>query len=320
MCASHQFKCLNGHCIDPKFLCDQSNDCGDNSDETNCTISPCKWDTCSQICNERKHGNYSCKCAPGYATQHHHLKNATCQARGQPAFLMVASDAELKVLSPYKVGASSPNHLLDKTHAPGYKVDSVDIMWDSRGMVAYWCDHHNKRIQKMRLKVPDSGDRSRNKRNADISTVVEGLKEPRGIAIDWIGLYLYIIDFGAPALLVSSLDGRSMYTLFNTNMNQPHDVVVDPANAIVVWSDWGPDPRIEAAYMDGSNRHVIVENGVNWPTGLTIDYPSGRLYWADPKNHIIESILLDGKDRHVVRKFTGKYLLFNKVSLGKCTT
>lgn len=309
-CTSKQFKCANGHCIDHRLLCDDNNDCGDNSDETNCTVSPCKWDTCSHVCVERKQGNYTCKCAPGYAySTQHHGKNATCEAQGQLASLLIASDAELRVLSPYKVGAISPNHLLDKAAlatAPGYKVDSVDVMYDSRGTIAFWCDHQNKRIQKMRIKIQEAADHSRSARDAYvITTVLSGLKEPRGIAVDWINHRLYIIDFGAPSLIVSTTDGRSTLTLFNNNMDQPHDIAVDPLTATVIWSDWGNTPRIEAAYMDGSGRKTIVETGVQWPTGLTIDYPTGRFYWADPKNHVIECALLDGKDRHVVRKFTG---------------
>ena len=33
VCSVLQYKCKDGHCIDQAFVCDQSRDCPDNSDE-----------------------------------------------------------------------------------------------------------------------------------------------------------------------------------------------------------------------------------------------------------------------------------------------
>jgi hypothetical protein len=37
------------------------------------------------------------------------------------------------------------------------------------------------------------------------------------------------------------------------------------------WSDWGENPKIERAGMDGSHRTVIISETVRWPNGLTLD-------------------------------------------------
>lgn len=52
--------------------------------------------------------------------------------------------------------------------------------------------------------------------------------------------------------------------------------------------------------MDGSHRTKIVSDGVIWPNGLTLDYTAARLYWADAKYHVIESVNLDGSNRKKV--------------------
>lgn len=61
---------------------------------------------------------------------------------------------------------------------------------------------------------------------------------------------------------------------------------------------------ILSASLDGSNKQALVQGGVEWPTSLTIDYPSQRLYWVDQRKWTVETCLLNGKDRHIVKKFT----------------
>ncbi|KAG9334402.1 hypothetical protein JZ751_008152 [Albula glossodonta] len=63
------------------------------------------------------------------------------------------------------------------------------------------------------------------------------------------------------------------------------------------WTDWGEEPRIERAGMDGSSRKIIVEEDIYWPNGLTIDLEEQKLYWADAKLSFIHRANLDGSSR-----------------------
>ena len=52
------------------------------------------------------------------------------------------------------------------------------------------------------------------------------------------------------------------------------------------WSDWGErNPKIESADLDGTNRVVLVNESLQWPNGVAIDYQ--RRYVGNMK--------LDGK-------------------------
>lgn len=69
------------------------------------------------------------------------------------------------------------------------------------------------------------------------------------------------------------------------------------------WTEVGYQPAIQTALMEGRNRSVLVQNKLNWPIGLALDVPARRLYWCDSKLRRVESVALDGRDRHLVREF-----------------
>ena len=71
------------------------------------------------------------------------------------------------------------------------------------------------------------------------------------------------------------------------------------------WTDWGINPRIEMASMDGTSRQAIITSGLGWPNGLAIDLTLGRLYWADAKLDKIEESDLAGENRKVILNTTG---------------
>ena len=52
--------------------------------------------------------------------------------------------------------------------------------------------------------------------------------------------------------------------------------------SVMFWTDWNRDaPKIEKANMDGSDRQSLVTDGLGLPNGLTIDYRSSQVCWAD---------------------------------------
>lgn len=66
---------------------------------------------------------------------------------------------------------------------------------------------------------------------------------------------------------------------------------------LLFWTDWGSIPKIERSNLDGSDRIVLVNTSLGWPNGLSIDYRTRKIYWADAKTDRIEMANVDGSGR-----------------------
>lgn len=127
------------------------------------------------------------------------------------------------------------------------------------------------------------------------------VKQPKGLAIDWLTKRIYLIESEKNTLVTANLDGSGLVTIVPTG-SHPLDIVLDPHARLVFWSTL--DEGILSSSMDGSGKRQLVQGGVEWPTGLAIDLPNRRVYWADQRKGTVETCLYNGKDRHVVKKFT----------------
>lgn len=61
------------------------------------------------------------------------------------------------------------------------------------------------------------------------------------------------------------------------------------------WTDWGTNAKIEMATMGGYSRRSLVDRGLVWPNGLTLDYEQNLIYWADA-NLYVSLVILVGID------------------------
>jgi low density lipoprotein-related protein 2 len=60
--------------------------------------------------------------------------------------------------------------------------------------------------------------------------------------------------------------------------------------------------KIMSASLNGENVKVLVETGLDSPSGLAVDYMSnGRVWWCDNRRSLVESVNWDGTDRMRVR-------------------
>lgn len=315
-CPHNQFHCSNHHCIDESMKCNGIDECGDNSDEDDCDIGVCRFGTCSQLCSAKKGGNHSCACSTGYVKSKG--DPTSCLAHGEPAILLVASENGLRKVNPYKSSVQRLIDILSSSNvSKANRIDSFDVLFEPHSVTLFWTSFHTRAVYRYEVpSVSDDGDDAITRRKRRVSPpenlrsqavpIVTGLTSPRGIAVDWVNKMLYYIDAGTGTITVTTLTGTIRRVLISEDLDQPHDLVVDPFGGYLLWSDWGRKPKIERSRLDGSDRKVLVERNLQWPTGLAIDYGARRLYWTDPKASTIESIDLEGKHRHMVKSFTNQ--------------
>ncbi|KAL1518084.1 hypothetical protein ABEB36_001763 [Hypothenemus hampei] len=92
--------------------------------------------------------------------------------------------------------------------------------------------------------------------------------------------------------------------LFQFDDAKPRDIAIDVCRRYIYWTNREiPRPTIERAFLNGSNREVLIDSDLSQPSGITIDHKTHRIYWADKREGIdfrIDSADLDGNKREIV--------------------
>ncbi|XP_010179348.1 PREDICTED: prolow-density lipoprotein receptor-related protein 1-like, partial [Mesitornis unicolor] len=320
---SHEYSCGLGVCLNASRVCDGQQDCMDSLDEGgNCSV-PCQWpcahlcypspqgprcwcdlgyqlandslscmdinecmewglEACSQTCINTP-GSYSCGCLLGYLLE---PDGHVCKLSGPEPVLLVAMQSE--VLS-YGLRSGHEEVLLatDKDRV----VFSFD--YDLVERKIFWMDLATESIRWHDLNSGKKG------------TLVKGVRSDC-IAVDWIGRNLYWTDGAAGRVLATRLGatwrGIPEYTVvMEGDLDRPHSLVLQPLAGLLYWSEVGSHPRLMEATMDGSRRHVLLAQGLGWPTALALDLSTWRIFWLDEKLGSIGSARLDGTSVKVLQ-------------------
>ncbi|XP_038049226.1 prolow-density lipoprotein receptor-related protein 1-like [Patiria miniata] len=317
-----QFRCENNKCISRTKLCNNFDDCEDASDERNCGVNECQTgNPCHHMCSDEPTG-FKCTCYSGFRLLN---DSTTCEDINECLETLPCSQGCLNAAGSYRCYCSegykplpnnankcivTDNEVKAKVlFSNRYYIRSVDLLganyelkatqltnavaldFDNQDQMIYWSDvtHQDSTISRMHLN--GSGE-------AEVLHL--GVRNPDGLAVDWIGRNLYWCDKGLDQIGVSTLDGRYRRALITEGLDEPRAIALDPRNGLIYWTDWGQQPYIGRASMDGTSTIHLVEDHLRWPNGLTIDYTTDRVFWADAHLDRIEFVEWDGRNRQVV--------------------
>jgi len=320
--ATTQFDCFGDGrmCLPLGQVCDGSNNCGgwEDEPEQGCGVNECATNNggCEQICvNTPK--SYHCDCRPGF--QLHNRKE--CRDVDECTTVGICSQTCINRLGSYKCDCvdgyqkdpatgrckardGRPSlifaHKTDmrKIHLDRLNMEpilntstrsSCALDYDFKSGTLFWSDVMEEKIYSVSLA---GGQRS--------VVVEEGVVTADGLAVDWVHFHLYWTDTGTNTISVSTYQGGQRATLVSDSLEEPRAITLHPGKGWMFWSDWGREPKIERAGMDGSHREVIVQGSVRWPNGLALDLVLDRLYWVDAKLSTIGSSALDGSEARIV--------------------
>lgn len=171
---------------------------------------------------------------------------------------------------------------------------ALDFFYEKQ--LVCWTDQSLQRIQCMKMNGTHS--------NATQNVISSGLDKPEGIAIDWYTDKIYWTDGETNRIEVATLNGKYQKVLFWSDLDQPRAIALVPSKALMIWSDWGENPKIESAAMDGdpSTRRILVSDNIFWPNGLTVDLEKELIYWVDGNLKFLDVMNLDGSNRRTIVK------------------
>lgn len=121
--------------------------------------------------------------------------------------------------------------------------------------------------------------------------------EPRGIAIDATGGFLYWAENGTNLIRRAGVDGSAPEDIVTAGLGFPADIEIDSAAGKLYWADRDLDV-IRRANLDGSGAETVVSvpasgnNGA--PYFLELDPDHNKLYWSDFDSGAIHRANLDG--------------------------
>ncbi|XP_038213650.1 low-density lipoprotein receptor-related protein 4 [Zerene cesonia] len=234
---------------------------------------------CSHLCLRNSRG-FSCACPTGLLFENTtDTEPKTCK-KHPDNFLIFATRTSMTIIS-----LDTPE--LRDINIPVEHMESsiaIDFHWDKK--LIFYTDVKLNQIRTLNME-----NMTENKMIVNTS-----LETPNGLAVDWIADNLYWTDNEYKVVEVAKLDGTCRKILLS-GLNEPRSVAVFPAKGYLYWSDWGENPSIERAALDGTQRKIIVDHDLGFPNGLTIDYVERRLYWTDALKDRIDTSDLNGQHR-----------------------
>ncbi|XP_035827354.1 low-density lipoprotein receptor-related protein 2 [Aplysia californica] len=253
--------------------------------------NPCTQNPCAHICalshtTDNNGLGYRCLCRAGY-TLNHDMANCTKIEK----FILFASPRCVRGIAldepgDYPIDAIPP---IVGQRWGRLGVNYVALDFDAENETVFFSDVRNRVIY--RGKIGESDPQPH---------LVTDIGSVEGITYDWVAKNLFFTDFRRSTLSVVRVNHPNERRDLIKNLGNARSIVVHPLKGFLFYSDWLRNSRqsayIARCFTDGTNITHIRQNQLGWPNGLTIDFQSERLYWADAYFDRIQHSQLDGND------------------------
>lgn len=232
---------------------------------------------CEHLCIPTSNVTYLCKCGVGYRLDQN---MRTCSSSVVSDNYIVTIDSYQKHLYQVEVDTGEVSTI---PLANFYKGVALDI--NKLTNTLYWTDNQAHVIMSAQI----DGFKEEVFRKLPNESISDGL------AVDYINQLLFYTCTNDDIIVVVSLQDKRIYkTIVNDSLDEPRDIIVHPERGVIYWTDWGEDPKIERATMDGGNRSVVIRLQNNsWPNAIALDVKSMNLFWVDARHDVIGRINID---------------------------
>lgn len=109
----------------------------------------------------------------------------------------------------------------------------------------------------------------------NLVSLVEGLGDPTGLALDLNGGAIYWADNSLRNIARANLDGSNIEMLVSTELVSPLGIALDIVGAKIYWTDAGSgtpdDGRIQRSNLDGSSVETLLNTKLNNPRDIALD-------------------------------------------------
>ena len=73
----------------------------------------------------------------------------------------------------------------------------------------------------------------------------------------------------------------------------------------MIWTDWGDQPKIEKATLNGIDRVAIVTSNLYWPNGIELERGKKQVFWVDAGVDRVETVDYHGNNRKLLFQANG---------------
>ena len=269
--------------------------------------SPCLNNNggCHQLClpSSRESSGKICRCSNGLQLQ---SQDGSC--RPYQAFILFATERSIRA-TPF-VDGNQINNNDDFIEAlpilSGENIGKFDFDYKSKSII--WIeDERLVKILNLNFSWVSSPRYNRSTKFFSKKVLFElgsSTGELMSLAVDWINNLLYYSYTDSPFNYIKVTKFPSVeyhLTIFSSKSDKPSVIAVNPKLRYLYWIDEGQFSKLERAFLDGSNRVVLIKTEIVSPTDLFIDVKSGYVYWSDNTKDRIERCDWDGKNRMVIK-------------------